>query len=98
LSKKIRGDIVEIEIYDQRYPVRVARATERKEILRLAEIVDARMREIARQTGTVDSLKVAILTALHLAQESGNEGGVSDLEAVIASAADKWITEIDRAL
>jgi cell division protein ZapA (FtsZ GTPase activity inhibitor) len=35
----------------------------------LAEEVDARMRDLARQGNTADSLKVAVLTALHLAQE-----------------------------
>ena len=99
MSKKVRGDIVEIEIYDQRYPVRVARATERDAILKLAEVVDSRMREIARQTGTVDSLKVAILTALHLAQDAGEAGDVdSELDVALATAADKWIAEIDRVL
>ena len=39
------------------------------EVRELAEEIDARMREIASQANTADSLKVAILTALHLAQE-----------------------------
>ena len=35
----------------------------------LAEFVDSRMREISSGTLTVDSLKVAILAALHVADE-----------------------------
>ena len=35
----------------------------------LAEFVDSRMREISSGTLTVDSLKVAILAALHIADE-----------------------------
>lgn len=35
----------------------------------LAEIVDAKMREVAGATGTADTLKVAILAALNLADD-----------------------------
>jgi cell division protein ZapA len=37
--------------------------------MRLADFVDSRMREISSGTLTVDSLKVAILAALHIADE-----------------------------
>ena len=50
--------------------MRLASPAEKDDILKVAAEVDQRMRDIARQTGTVDSLKVAILTALHLAEES----------------------------
>ena len=36
----------------------------------LAVVVDARMREVADATGTADSLKVAILAALNIADDS----------------------------
>ena len=39
------------------------------EVRELAQEIDTRMREIAVHSNTPDSLKVAILTALHLAQE-----------------------------
>jgi cell division protein ZapA (FtsZ GTPase activity inhibitor) len=39
------------------------------EVRSLADEIDERMREIARVASTADSLKVAILTALHLAHE-----------------------------
>ncbi len=35
----------------------------------LAQYVDAKMREIARATGTVDTVKVAVLAALTIADE-----------------------------
>jgi cell division protein ZapA len=35
----------------------------------LANLVDARMREVADATGTADTLKVAILAALNIADE-----------------------------
>ena len=42
---------------------------------RLAQRVDARMREVAEATGTADTLKVAILASLNLADDSLKAGG-----------------------
>jgi cell division protein ZapA len=99
LSKKGRGEIIEIDVYDQRYPLRLSAEAERANIMKLAEEVDLRMREIAQQTGTVDSLKVAILTALHLAQELQDRAiGEQNLEVAVDSGSQKWIREIDKIL
>ena len=98
MSRRDRRDVIEIEVYDQRYPLRLNTPAEREDILRLSEEVDLRMREIARQTGTVDSLKVAILTALHLAQENHEKQADPRLENAVSRGARKWIAEIDRVL
>jgi len=99
LSKKNKGEIIEIEVYDQRYPLRLSASAERANILKLAEEVDLRMREIAQQTGTVDSLKVAVLTALHLAQELHDDAaGEQELETAVDAGSRKWIRAIDRVL
>lgn len=96
---KNRPEVVEIEIFDQRYPLRLNSASERDEVLEIAAEIDHRMREIARQTRTVDSLKVAILTALHLAQEKrDSSGGSKELESTVKSGSRKWIREIDKVL
>jgi cell division protein ZapA len=58
---------VRVEIYNQTYNIRSDGDTEY--IIQLAEFVDGRMREISSGTLTVDSLKVAILAALHIADE-----------------------------
>ena len=58
---------VRVEIYNQTYNIRSDGDTEY--IIQLAEFVDSRMREISCGTLTVDSLKVAILAALHIADE-----------------------------
>jgi cell division protein ZapA len=58
---------VRVEIYNQTYTIRSDGDTEY--IIQLAEFVDSRMREISSGTMTVDSLKVAILAALHIADE-----------------------------
>src|SRR5438270_10638165 len=58
---------IKVEIYDQAYTVRSDGDPEY--LKQLAEYVDQKMREISSGTLTVDSLKVAILAALHIADE-----------------------------
>ncbi|MEJ7618069.1 MAG: cell division protein ZapA [Pyrinomonadaceae bacterium] len=58
---------IRVEIYNQTYNIRSD--GDSAYISQLAEFVDQRMREISSGTLTVDSLKVAILAALHVADE-----------------------------
>jgi cell division protein ZapA len=58
---------IRVEIYNQNYSIRSDGDNEY--IMDLADYVDGKMREIASGTLTVDSLKVAILAALHIADE-----------------------------
>src|SRR4030095_1700023 len=58
---------IRVEIYNQTYSIRSDGDNEY--IMHLAEYVDSKMREISSGTLTVDSLKVAILAALHVADE-----------------------------
>ena len=58
---------IRVEIYNQTYNIRSDGDSEY--VTELAEFVDRRMREISSGTLTVDSLKVAILAALHIADE-----------------------------
>src|SRR2546428_9495509 len=58
---------VRVEIYNQTYNIRSDGDSEY--LMQLADFVDSRMREISSGTLTVDSLKVAILAALHIADE-----------------------------
>ena len=57
---------VSVEIYDQVYTLR---GTDPVHIQRLAEMVDGKMRAVAAQGTTVDSLRVAVLAALNIADE-----------------------------
>ena len=66
---KLKTRPVEVEIYDQRYSILLKTPLSENEVRKLAAEVDARMRDIAAQAQTPDSLRVAILTALHLAHE-----------------------------
>ena len=72
---------IQIEIYDQKYSLILKTHVEESEVRKLADEVDARMREIAAGANTADSLKVAILTALHLAQDYGELKGKYDRRA-----------------
>lgn len=58
---------IRVEIYNQTYSIRSDGDNEY--IQDLAQYVDSKMREISSGTMTVDSLKVAILAALHIADE-----------------------------
>ena len=66
---RAKPQTIDVEIYDQKYSIVLKTPLPETEIRKLAEEVDSRMREIAIQANTPDSLKAAILTALHLAQE-----------------------------
>lgn len=57
---------IAVEIYDQVYNLR---GTDPEYIERLARIVDAKMRAVSAHGGTVDSLRVAVLAALNIADE-----------------------------
>jgi cell division protein ZapA len=57
---------IRVEIYDQAYNLR---GVDGDYILRLAEFVDRKMRNVAEQTSTVDSLRLAVLAALNIADE-----------------------------
>ena len=66
---KAKPRTIDVEIFDQKYSIVLKTALEETEFRQLAQDVDLRMREISARANTPDSLKVAILTALHLAQE-----------------------------
>ncbi len=69
---KVRDQVAEenksirVEIYDENYNLR---GSDPAYIQRLAEIVDAKMRAVAQHTSTVDSLRVAVLAALNIADD-----------------------------
>jgi cell division protein ZapA len=57
---------IRVEIYDESYHLR---GTDPAYIQRLADLVDTKMRAIAQHTSTVDSLRVAVLAALNIADD-----------------------------
>jgi cell division protein ZapA len=61
------GEAIAVTIFGRTYHLRGA--DNPQHLVELASIVDGKMREIADGTGTADSLKVAILASLNLADE-----------------------------
>ncbi len=59
-------DAVVVDIYDQIYQLR---GVNPEHIERLASVVDTKMRAVSAHGATVDSLRVAVLAALNLADE-----------------------------
>ncbi len=57
---------VRVEIFDQAYNLR---GTDAKYIIKLAEYVDTKMRAVAQATNTIDTVRLAVLAALNIADE-----------------------------
>jgi cell division protein ZapA (FtsZ GTPase activity inhibitor) len=66
---KLKPRVIDVEIYDQQYSIVPMFPMQECDVETLADDIDRRMREIASVANTADSLKIAVLTALHLAQE-----------------------------
>jgi len=61
------GHVISVEIHGQRYTIRST--LEQEYVARLAAYVDDKMRAAADSTSTGDSLRLAVLAALNLADE-----------------------------
>ena len=86
---------IRVEIYNQTYNIRSD--GDNDYILGLAEFVDGKMREISSGTLTVDSLKVAILAALHIADEYQRlQTEIEKNDALLASRSSECAEMLDR--
>ena len=65
MNQKAPGSLA-VEIYDQTYHLR---GVDPEHITTLAQIVDGKMRAVSAHGATVDSLRVAVLAALNIADE-----------------------------
>lgn len=66
LVKDAQNSSVRVEIFDQAYNLR---GSDPQYILKLAEYVDTKMRAVAEATNTVDTVRLAVLAALNIADE-----------------------------
>ena len=66
-EKPEKPGLVHVEIFGQTYAVRAG--TDPGYVEQLAAYVDSQMRETSRSAGAVDSLRVAVLSALNIADE-----------------------------
>jgi cell division protein ZapA len=88
---------IRVEIYNQTYSIRSDGDNEY--IMHLAEYVDGKMREISSGTLTVDSLKVAILAALHIADEYYQlKNSQAQTDAQLAARSAECAEMLDRVL
>jgi cell division protein ZapA len=89
---KAKPRTVDVEIYDQKYSIVLKSSLTESEVRKLAQDIDTRMRDIAVHANTPDSLKVAILTALHLAQE------YRELQRNCEQKTDEWSRALEQVL
>ena len=90
---------IDVEIYDQKYSIVLRAEMQEADVRRIADDVDARMREIADVAHTPDSLKIAVLTALHLAQELRDLKKSSEQnETIIRKKSDEWSHVLEQLL
>ena len=89
---------VRVEIFDQAYNLR---GSDPEYILKLAEYVDAKMRAVAEATNTIDTVRLAVLAALNIADEfhllkRTKDNGASDYQQrahLLANALDEVLDE-----
>jgi cell division protein ZapA len=62
-----KAKLVQVEIFGQTYAVKAG--DDPAYVTRLAAYVDEQMKDISRASGAVDSVRVAVLAALNLADE-----------------------------
>lgn len=101
-SQQERNSSVRVEIFDQAYNLS---GPDPQYIIKLAEYVDAKMRAVADQTHTVDTVRVAVLAALNIADEYHlikriqDEGAVEYLKRAnnLSSALDEILQERPKA-
>jgi cell division protein ZapA len=94
---------VSVEIYDQTYHLR---ASDPDYVQKLAAMVDGKMRAVSANGNTVDSLRVAVLAALNIAdellrlQESTRllRGSMSETQTTIRSRANNLSGLLDSVL
>jgi cell division protein ZapA len=66
MLKDTQNASVRVEIFDQGYNLR---GSDPEYILKLAEYVDSKMRAVAEATNTIDTVRLAVLAALNIADE-----------------------------
>jgi cell division protein ZapA len=88
---------VKVQIYEQSYQIRGE--LDEGYVTELARIVDQKMRAVAEATGAVDSLRVAVLAALNIADElHGLREREGELEGPLRQRAARCLALVEKAL
>jgi len=82
IVKDAQNASVRVEIFDQAYNLR---GSDPDYILKLADYVDSKMRAVASATNTIDTVRLAVLAALNIADEyhllkKKQDGGATDYQ------------------
>jgi len=96
--KDVQNASVRVEIFDQAYNLR---GSDAEYILKLAEYVDSKMRAVAEATNTIDTVRLAVLAALNIADEyhllrKKQESGATDYQKrahLLANALDQVLDD-----
>ena len=96
--KDAQNASVRVEILDQAYNLR---GSDAEYILKLAEYVDSKMRAVAEATNTIDTVRLAVLAALNIADEyhllrKKQESGATDYQKrahLLANALDQVLDD-----
>jgi len=96
--KDAQNASVRVEIFDQAYNLR---GSDAEYILKLAEYVDSKMRAVAEATNTIDTVRLAVLAALNIADEyhllrKKQESGATDYQKrahLLANALDQVLDD-----
>jgi cell division protein ZapA len=99
--KDAQNASVRVEIFDQAYNLR---GSDPEYILKLAEYVDSKMRAVAEATNTIDTVRLAVLAALNIADEyhllkKKQDGGSTEYQKrahLLADALDQVLQEEKR--
>jgi cell division protein ZapA len=98
ILKDAQAGGVRVEIFDQAYNLR---GSDPQYILKLAEYVDSKMRAVAEATNTIDTVRLAVLAALNIADEyhllkRNQDSGATDYQKrahLLADALDEVLDE-----
>ena len=91
------ANLVHVEIFGQTYAVRAG--ADAAYVEQLGRFVNEKMQDIAKASGAVDSVRIAVLAALNIADEyhrlkSGGDTGETDLKQRAA----RLVETLDQAL
>ncbi len=98
MSEQTRDGVTAVTIYGQTYHLRGNE--DPAYLTQLASLVDRKMREVVEATGTAETLKVAILAALNIADEclQADRGDVAPTDSGTEERLARMVTMLDEAL
>ncbi len=89
--------VTTVTIYNRTYHVRSGGDPEH--VLRLARFVDEKMLELSEHTSTVDTLKIAVLAALNIADEYvAAQDELENLRRALSESSERITERIDSVL